>query len=68
MPYAYDPGNQLTTDDFLGTIDHSTNLAVKAIEALAAYAQLAQMIGDPSAAGFTAAAQAERHPLVIRLL
>jgi hypothetical protein len=46
IPYAYDPGNQLTTDDFLGNINHSTNLAVKAIEGLGAYAQLAQMRGD----------------------
>lgn len=45
-PYAWDPGNQLTTDDFLGTINHSTNLAVKAIEGLGAYAQLAQMRGE----------------------
>ncbi len=49
-PYAYDPQNQLTTDDFLGTIDHSTNLAVKAIEALGAYAQLAQQLGDTAIA------------------
>jgi len=60
LPYAYDPGDQLTTDDFLGTIDHSTNLAVKAIEGLGAYAQLAQMVGEPSvASSFTAAAQSD---------
>ena len=46
QPYAYDPGDQLTTDDFLGTIDHSVNLAIKAIEGLGAYAQLAKMRGD----------------------
>jgi len=60
LPYAYDPGDQLTTDDFLGTIDHSTNLAVKAIEGLGAYAQLAQMLGETSvASSFTAAAQSD---------
>jgi hypothetical protein len=45
-PYAVDPGNQLTTDDFLGTINHSANLAVKAIEGLGAFADLAQRRGD----------------------
>ena len=60
LPYAVDPGNQLTTDDFLGTIDHSTNLAVKAIEALGAYAQLAQMLGySASAASYMSAAQSD---------
>ncbi len=59
-PYAVDPGNQLTTDDFLGTINHSTNLAVKAIEALGAYAQLAQMCGDSTtAASYMSAAQSD---------
>ena len=46
QPYAYDPGTQLTTDDFLGNINQSVNLAIKAIEGLGAYAQLAQMRGD----------------------
>jgi hypothetical protein len=46
QPYAYNPGNQLTTDDFLGTIQSSTNLAIKAIEALGSYAQLCSMRGD----------------------
>ncbi|MFT3788960.1 MAG: DUF4965 domain-containing protein [Tepidisphaeraceae bacterium] len=45
-PYAYDPGTQLTTDDFLGTIKQSVNLAIKATEALGAYAMLAKMKGD----------------------
>ena len=59
-PYAVDPGNQLTTDDFLGTIDHSTNLAVKAIEALGAFAQLGQMRGDSAtAATYMSAAQSD---------
>jgi hypothetical protein len=46
LPYAYDPGAQLTTDDFLGTIQSSTNLAIKAIEALGAYAQMCTLRGD----------------------
>jgi hypothetical protein len=59
-PYAVDPGNQLTTDDFLGTINHSTNLAVKAIEALGAYAQLAQLLGySTTASGYTSTAQSD---------
>ncbi len=45
-PYAVDPGNQLTTDDFLGTIQSSSNLAVKAIEGLGAYSQLLKLRGD----------------------
>lgn len=59
-PYAIDPGSQLTTDDFLGVIDHSANLALKAIEALGAYAQLAQMRRDSAtASSFTATAQSD---------
>jgi hypothetical protein len=59
IPYAVDPGNQLTTDDFLGTINHSTNLAVKAIEALGAYAQLAQMLGYATTVDFMSTAQSD---------
>jgi hypothetical protein len=52
VPYAYDPGSQLTTDDFLGTIQSSTNLAIKAIEALGAYAQMCSMRGDTTDATY----------------
>jgi hypothetical protein len=45
-PYAYDPGSQLTTDDFLGTIQSSVNLAIKAIIGLGAYSQMCTLRGD----------------------
>lgn len=39
------PGNQLCTDDFKGPSEQNTNLSVKAINAVAAYADLIPMIG-----------------------
>lgn len=42
------PGNQLCTDDFKGPSEQNTNLSVKAITAVAAYAELIPMIGASS--------------------
>jgi hypothetical protein len=67
MANGLNPANQLCTDDFAGHLAHNANLSIKAIEALGAYAQMAQNLGDTKAAARYQSAAASMAKLWIKM-
>lgn len=50
IQFSLTPGKQLSTDDFAGQLVNQTNLAIKGIVGIAAMAEIARIVDDPSSA------------------
>jgi hypothetical protein len=48
------PAHQLSTDDFAGTLENQTNLAIKGIIGIGAMGEISKLLGEPAkAANYT---------------
>lgn len=45
------PANQISTDDFAGSLANQTNLAIKGIVGIKAMSTIAEMLGDSARSG-----------------